>query len=59
MTNDQAAGPPVGSVEVITSALSVTAAQALTSGHDTALTDSPLPAVTAFHPKLRRPARSR
>ena len=29
LTNDQAAGPPVGSVEVITSALSVTAAQAV------------------------------
>src|SRR5829696_502803 len=45
---DQAPAPPAGSVETITSALLVTAAQAPTAGQEAALTGRPLPAVTAF-----------
>ena len=48
LTNDQAAAGPVGSVEVITSALLSTAAQADVEGQETPVTPRPLPPATAF-----------
>ena len=50
--NDQAPGPPVGSVETMMSALLSTAAQAVAVGHETPLTGSPLPAATDFQEEV-------
>lgn len=48
LTKDHAPGPPVGSAEVMTSALLSTAAQAEGEGQETPVTGKPVPATTDF-----------